>query len=208
MDEEIEIGYFLEDVAQENFLIAFVNRIAEELEVPNSLVHVVWNKAGGRGKVLEQLKRFLRDVQSGYLRPVHILVIAIDGNCSPYQGKKNEIDHVVETSQYQGLCVHVIPDPHIERWYLLDPPAFREATDTTSDPAVPSYKCERHRYKEALRSSFQSSGIRPPFGGTEYGAEIAKRMNLHYAGRQDPSLRHFIDELKEAFSRLASLNPY
>ena len=204
MAEQIVIGYFLEDIAQESFLKALVDKVAKGINVASSLTHAVWNAAGGRGQALDQLRRFVRDVQDGRLRPFHILVIAIDGNCCTYQDRKNEIDRIVLGSKYSGMYVLALPNPHIERWYLLDPSAFREAIGAKSDPIVPGYKCERGLYKHALRAGFQSHGAPPPFIGTEYAPEIVARMNLYNAGKQDSSLKHFVDGLKQALACLNS----
>jgi hypothetical protein len=73
--DEIRIGYFLEDIGQEHFLKALVNRIAREVGLPSRrLRHEVRNATGGRGVVLDELRRFLRDVNHERERLFTLLV--------------------------------------------------------------------------------------------------------------------------------------
>jgi len=202
--EQIVIGYFLEDIAQESFLKALVDKVAKGINVASSLTHAVWNAAGGRGQVLDQLRRFVRDVQDGRLRPFHILVIAIDGNCCTYQDRKNEIDRIVLGSKYSGMYVLALPNPHIERWYMLDPQGFNKAFGAGALPVLPTYKCERGLYKKVMREAIASSGIMAQFGGYEYGERIVEEMDLYEAAKADSSLKHFIDDLSDALTRITT----
>lgn len=61
---EITIGYFLEDVGQEKFIQALIERVAQEVGLANDLLHHdPRNATGGKGKAVTELRRFLRDVQ-------------------------------------------------------------------------------------------------------------------------------------------------
>ena len=54
--DEIRVGYFLEDIGQENFLKSLVGRIAREAGLaPQEVVHDVRNATGGHGVVLDKL---------------------------------------------------------------------------------------------------------------------------------------------------------
>ena len=89
--DEIRIGYFLEDIGQEDFLKALVNRVAREKGLPSGrLRHEVRNATGGRGKVIGELRSFLRDVSREQDKLFAMLVVAIDGNCRSYLERRNE----------------------------------------------------------------------------------------------------------------------
>lgn len=203
---EITIGYFLEDLGQERFLVALVERIAQEKRVPPDILrHDKRNVTGGQGKALIELRRFLRDVRRKQEYLFDLLVVAIDGNCHGYVERQKEIKDIVTQSSYQGSVVCAVPDPHIERWYMIDPSGFQQALGTHIVPHVPVYKCERDRYKHALRQATQQAGIIAPLGGAEYGQEIARTIHFYDAGKEDTGFKHFIDDLQAAMEQLRAL---
>lgn len=196
MAAKITVGYFLEDIGQERFLVALVERVAKEKELSSDrLRHDVRNATGGQGKALGELRRFLRDVSREQEQPFDLLVVAIDGNCHGYSKRRKDIRAIVKRSGYPSLVVYAIPDPHVERWYLADPDKFRQVLDTNVVPEVPSYKCERGYYKQILRRAVQQTGIAAQLGGLEYGPDIARALDLYAAGKADTGFKHFVDEL-------------
>lgn len=202
--DEIQIGYFLEDIGQERFLKALVNRVAQEMGLPSRrLRHEVRNATGGRGVVLDELRRFLRDVNHERERPFALLVVAIDGDCRGYRERRDEIRAIVEQSGYHGLVICAVPNPHIERWYLADPHGLQQVLEVSSIPEVPSYKCERGRYKQALRDAIRQTGIIAPLGGLEYGPDIAEILDLYTVGKADAGFKHFLDELQAGLALFA-----
>lgn len=206
MEAKIRLGYFLEDVGQEAFLISLVSRIAGESGiVPAVLVHDPRSVVGGLGKAISELRRFLLDVRRGHVSPYDILIVAIDGNCQGYAAKRDEIRRVAEQAGYRGAIVCAVPDPHIERWYLVDVDSLRRVLETDVQPDVPANKCERGRYKAALRAVFRQARLIAPLGGAEYGSEIAASLNLYAVGKHDPGFKHFVDDLTAALSALARM---
>lgn len=204
---EIRLGYFLEDVGQEAFLMALVERIAEEVGLArDDLHHDPRSTVGGKGTAGSELRRFLRDVRRGFERPFDVLIVAIDGNCQSYVGKRKELARVVEQTVYRARVVYAIPNPHIERWYLVDTEALRRVIGPESHPEAPAYKCERQRYKRALRDAFLQAGIVAPLGGIEYGSDIAAAFDLYTVGRADAGFKHFVDELRTAFNLFARMD--
>lgn len=204
--DSIHVGYFLEDIAQENFLKALVERIAQEIGFAAGCIrHEVRNATGGRAVVLDELHRFLRDVAREREPCFEILVVAIDGNCRGHQARQDEIRAIVQRSGYPGAVVCAVPDPHIERWYLADPHGFQQALGTHVLPQPPSYKCERGRYKEALRRAVRQTGVVAPLGGIEYGPGIAATLDLYRVGRTDTGFKHFIDELRGGLTPFATM---
>jgi hypothetical protein len=198
------VGYFLEDIAHEKFITALVRHIAEKMGVSSeTLDFVIYNASGGKGKVMTELRRFLRDVQRGRISSTPVLVVTIDGNCQGYTEKYNEITQLAAKYEHAGNLVCAIPDPHIERWYIADPAGLQKALDASTQPELPSYKCERARYKQAIRDVFANVGIRPLLGGVEYGDAVVNAMDLYTAQQADPALKHFVENLQAALSPFA-----
>jgi hypothetical protein len=203
--DRIRVGYFLEDVGQENFVRALVVRVAREIGLaPQQIRHEVRNATGGRGMVLKELQRFLRDVNHERERPFVLLVVAIDGDCHGYRQRRDEIRALVEQSGYPGAVICAVPDPHIERWYLADPRGLRQVLDANTVPQVPTYKCERGRYKQALRDAIRQTGIIALLGGLEYGSDVAEALDLYAVGKADAGFKHFVDELRAGLAPFVS----
>jgi len=199
---KLNIGYFLEDVGHENFIKSLVIRVASEMRFPYGDVnHDVRNATAGKGTTMTELKRFLRDVKSGEELPFAILIVAIDGNCQTYREKRDEISKIAQQTGYPGALVCAIPDPHIERWYLIDKEAFCQVVETDVYPKVPSYKCEKGIYKKAMKESFAKTGIVPPLGGIEYGEDIALKIDFYIAQRADAAFKHFLNGLRTNLRR-------
>ena len=113
-----KVAFFVEDSAHRQVIGALVQRIAEELGVE---VHLEWyNATGGYGKVVSEFKTYLRDIQRQGTLP-DLIVVATDANC---QGLNERIKEVGGQDAPVPI-VHAIPDPHIERWLLLDGAAFK-----------------------------------------------------------------------------------
>ncbi len=194
---KLRVGYFLEDIGHKEFIPALVERIADKAGlVSRTLEHVIYNASGGKGQAITELKNFLRDMARGVVSPTPVLVVAIDGNCQGYMEKRNEIQQIAELHEYPGQLVCAIPDPHIERWYIADPPGFQQAIEARIQPSLPAYKCERGRYKRAMLDVFADVDVRPLMGGAEYGREIVAAMDLYTAQKVDAALKHFVDDLK------------
>ncbi len=197
----IRLGYFLEDIAHEQFLTCLVSRVAADMGLEISrLNHDVRNASGGHGKALTELDKFMRDMARGRVSAPPILVVAIDGNCVGYNAKANDIRGRVEQRNYAGQLVCAVPDPHIERWYIADPSGFQKAIESEMTPQLPAYKCERGMYKRILKDAFNQADIVPLLGGAEYAEDIVAHMDLYKAQQEDRALKSFIDHLKQALS--------
>jgi hypothetical protein len=107
-----------------------------------------------------------------------------------------EIREVTDATAARVICA--VPDPHIERWLLVDSAAFKSVLGRGC--AAPDQKCEKARYKRLLIEAIRQAGIIPNLGGIEFAADIVAAMNLARASRLDPSLKPFLDEMMaEAF---------
>ena len=95
--------------------------------------------------------------------------------------------------------VMAIPDPHIERWLLLDGAAFRYVVGRGCD--APGLKCDRDLYKQALIKAIIDAGIMPSFGGIEFAEDIVRQMDLQRAMNEDQSLRRFLTDVRAVFQQ-------
>ncbi|MSP00003.1 MAG: DUF4276 family protein [Acetobacteraceae bacterium] len=187
----IEIVCFGEDSSHKKIISTILNRLFDEEGVPFTQV---WrNATRGHGAVIKELRLLLRDIQRDRGRFPDLIVVATDGNCEGYIKRRNDITNL--TDRIPGLrVVCAVPDPHIERWLLIDPSAFKAVLDVGCQ--APDQKCERDRYKKLLRDAIRQTGISPALGGIEYAEDIVNAMDLDRSARSDPSLAHFLSELR------------
>ena len=97
---------------------------------------------------------------------------------------------------------HAIPDPHIERWLLVDSAAFKAVLGVGCE--APDPKCQRDRYKRLLREAIQKAGINPSLGGIEYAADIVAEMDFTHVPHPDESLAKFIAAATQQFRLVAA----
>lgn len=193
-----ELVLFAEDAGHETFVRALLCKLATDCDVeirlrPRSV-------RGGYGKVITELRQYMRDLQNGEEQIPDLLVVATDANCNGYLKRRQEVDKV--TDAYSGIIpadhiAHAIPDPHIERWSLIDSAAFKQVLGRGCD--APDYKCERDRYKQLLAEAVRRAGVAPILGGIEHMEDIVDAMNLQKAHDADASLAKLLDELLPRF---------
>ena len=188
-----EIALFVEDDAHRQIIGPLVKRIAEEHD---AAIRLHWRSAvRGRGRVLQELRSYLRDLaRQGGARP-GLIVVATDANCAGLNDRIREIGRHVEEAH--APVVHAVPDPHVERWLLLDGAAFKAVVGHGCN--APDQKCDRGRYKQRLVEAVRDAGVTPILGGLEYAEDIVRRMNMERAARTDRSLARFVDELRTIF---------
>ena len=189
------ISLFVEDDAHQKVIGMLVRRLAGELGI---VVRLEWlNTAGGYGAVVHEFDGYLRDLarQGGY---PDLIVVATDANCKG----PNERTRELERPNAPVPVIKAIPDPHIERWLLLDGEAFRNVVGRGCD--APDQKCERQRYKRLLINAIHDAGIAPILGGIEFAEDIVRHMSIERAMRSDDSLRHFISEIRQTFQQWQS----
>lgn len=181
------IAAFVEDFAHRQIVGALIERVANDLNVT---VTVDWRSARrGHGQVIREVREYLRDLRRQGNLP-DFIVIATDANCKGLFARSREIP----THDSPVSTVLAIPDPHVERWLLLDGQAFK--TVFGEGCQAPDQKCERDRYKQALIRSIFNSGVTPSMGGIEFAGDIVTAMDLKRAAMSDPSLQRFLDDLR------------
>jgi hypothetical protein len=199
----LEIVLFAEDAGHETFLTALIERMATSYGLefrlrPRSV-------RGGYGRVIAELTQYLCDLKRGREHSPDLLVIATDANCKGYLKRRQEVDKVINT--YSAIIstdrvAHAIPDPHVERWPLLDSAAFKAVLGRGCE--APDYKCERDRYKRLLAEAVRAAGVMPILGGIEHMEDIVNAMDLQKVRSADDSLDRLLGELVTTFGSWAS----
>lgn len=186
-----DVALFVEDYAHRQFVGVLVERLARKRGIETRLD---WRNAlGGHGKVAQEFARYMRDLDRQGGRPPDLLVVATDANCEGPNARAQKFPDGVGPTP----LVRAIPDPHIERWLLLDGAAFKSAVGRGCD--APDLKCDRNRYKRLLIEAIRAAGIAPILGGIEFAEDIAREMSLTRAARADRSFKRFVDALDGVF---------
>lgn len=198
----MRVAIFVEDAAHASFIVELVERLATAIGVAPELE--LRNALGGRGAVLTSLRRYVRDLAKGRERFADLLVVAIDGNCQGSQSVRRAVLEIVQGEAYGGEVACAVPNPHVELWYLSDGQAVHRVIGAEgTQPALPARKCEKSRYKRLLREAFLNGGIDPPAGGSEYGEDIARALDLERARRVDDDLDRFLADTSSALRTLS-----
>ena len=193
-----DISLFGEDAGHELVLKALISRLSSEHHTDVRIASL--SATGGVTKVHYEFGMYLRDVQRGRLSTPDLIVVATDGNCKGHTARRQEIEKAADPyPSLSDLILYAIPDPHIERWLLSDPNAFRAALGRGCN--VPHQKCERNYYKNALANEVRESGVKPILGGLEYADDITTNMNFATAEKNDPSLGRMVRELRARFQQ-------
>ncbi len=191
MSSRLLVDLFVEDRAHEALLGPLVRRIAREEAV--DLEIRVRSARGGHARALQEFSVYQRLVHQGATESPDLLVVAIDGNCTTYAGRKKEIQGATQPAFRDRLIV-ACPDPHVERWFLADPDSFHQVVGHR--PAVGRKKCVRDHYKQLLAKTIRAAGHPPTLGGIEFATELVAAMDLYRGGKADRSLKAFVDDLR------------
>jgi hypothetical protein len=185
------VRLFAEDRAHEAFVRALVKRLARETAL-DLRVHIGIAQ-GGHGRAITELELYQK-TKSG--DPADVLAVVIDANCGGWNQSRTDIGEKVDASQ-AGAVVIGCPDPHVERWFLADPVSLSQALGLVVSRE--KRKCERGYYKRKLVNALRHAGQFVTLGGIEFAEEIVECMDLYRAGRNEPSRKHFVDDLRSAF---------
>ena len=187
------ISLFVEDVAHEDFLTALIRRMADDYNITVSIR--ASSVQGGHGTVITELKQYLRDLQHNKEDLPHLIIVGTDSNCKGLSERETEINQV--TSDLGDLVISMVPEPHIERWLLLDSAAFK--TVFGKGCPVPDQKCERGRYKGLLLNAIYEATMVSPLDGIERVEELVYAMNFQRVEQSDRSIRRFLTALQRRF---------
>ncbi len=188
-----EIALFVEDFAHQEVIGALVQRLADEYSID---VQFNWRSAvRGHGRVVLELRDYLRDLRGQGSPLPDLIIVATDANCRGLNERKKEMDQTTTPAP----MILAIPDPHIERWLLLDSAAFKTAVGRGCD--APDRKCDRDLYKRRLATAIRAAGIMPSLGGIEFAEDIVQSMDINRAKRADRSFQRFVDPLVNVFQQ-------
>jgi hypothetical protein len=194
----------LEDSAQEAIIPPLFRRLAKEGSwQPEHLSLKILSARGGAP--LSAFKQFLKDARHGGPLKADLLIVGMDANCKGFASCRDRVVREAGKSAPYPEIITAIPDPHVERWYLLDVPALSKAAGAPITVSAPAYKCEKNHYKNLLRQAFAASGITPPLGGLEYGPLLVQHMNLFAAAKQDHGLNDFVEKSRAWLKRVRTI---
>lgn len=191
MPDGLAIDLIVEDRAQLLFVGALLRRLATERGCPISVRTV--SARGGRPEVFLQLSNYEANTMVGPQSPADLVVVAVDGNGRSYAASRQEVIERAPRSLASRIAV-ACPDPYVERWFLADPESF-----VTAIGAAPRLRARRNRkedYKVLLAQAVQNAGHEPIGGGIEFASEIVEAMDLFRAGKNDSSLKAFVDDFR------------
>jgi hypothetical protein len=204
MADRPRIAVFCEDRGHELFVRSLLERLAKEggLEVVVTAV----SARGGHARALLEFRvwqgAFLRQSAQGV---PNLLVLLIDSNCDPWNEARREHEAAIDEAVIPRYVVGC-PDPHVERWYIADPTAFERVVG--APPGSDREKCEHHFYKRLVEDAAERAGAPLLTGPADLAPDLVESMDLYRAGKNQPSLGHFIDDLRGALRLLKEVQSH
>lgn len=187
------VNLFVEDTVHEGFLGTLVQRVANayniEIKVKVSSVR------GGHGTVITELRQYQQDLQHNDEDLPDLIIVGTDSNGRGFLQREKEINQA--TSDLADRVIYMIPQPHIERWLLLDAEAFKKVFGRYC--SVPKRKYDRERYKRLLLQTIRDAGVIPLLGGIEHIADLVNAMDLQHLEQSNRSFRRFFRALQHQF---------
>jgi hypothetical protein len=187
------ISLFAEDYGHEAFLRPLLERLAAQYGI--AVTVTPFSVRGGYGKVADELEEYVADLLRYRENLPDLVLVATDANCQGFSKRRKQFQKAAEPIHDQ--VVFAVPDPHVERWLLLDSAAFKQVLGKGC--AAPDQKCGRDRYKGLLAQAVVQSGATPLLGGMEYAEDIVHAMDLKRMQQQDESLGAVLEELHSRF---------
>lgn len=182
---------FGEDYGHEVVAKTLLLRMAEAKDI--SIETSVRSCRGGYGRMVDELREFTAELKVGRHYLPDLLLVVTDANCKGITARTQEVMSCVpEELHYFTSCM--IPDPHVERWLLLDSRAFKSILGHGCQ--APDAKCERHRYKKLLREAVANAGVTPQLGGIEYAEDLVLTMDMDRVAQSDTSFRKAVAEIR------------
>jgi hypothetical protein len=196
MADRPSVVLYCEDSGHEQFARAVLTRISHELGL--RIAVRTSSGRGGHGRAMTEFKGWQRTIAGGggfgFDIP-DLLILMIDANCKGWATVRRELEDAIDGRIFPR-CAIACPDPHVERWCLADPEAVQEVLGVAA-PSDPG-KCDRRFYKNLLRQTILDAGQPILTTEMEYAPDLVNAMDLFRAGRNQASLKHFLDEVKSA----------
>lgn len=191
-DKVIKVYLIVEDTAQESVARGLSRRLSSEEGVRISISKAI---KGGYGGVLKEIKGFQRALDKGAIpagSPDLLLVLG-DSNCHNYQDRKREIISIIDKNIFPFFVVGC-PDPHVEKWLLIDQHALSIAFGVSINISLD--KCKRDYYKNELQKIIRLAGWPMTQEGIEYSPDIIEKIDFTRAEKKDHSFKSFISDLR------------
>lgn len=188
----IKVYMIAEDTAQESVARALLRRLSSEEGVRISISKAI---KGGYGGVLTEIKGFQRALSIGAIpagSPDLLLVLG-DSNCHSFQERKKEIISTVDNNIFPFIVVGC-PDPHVEKWLLIDQHALSVVFGVSMDISLD--KCKRDYYINELQKIIRLAGWPMTLEGIEYSQDIIGKLDFPRAEQNDNSFKEFISDLR------------
>lgn len=187
----LRLDLFCEDVGHEAFARAIAERLSSELEV-DLAIRVVSARAG-LGRAQRELTAYMHVIRHRAGTPDLLIVIA-DGNDVGPQVRREEIEGMGLDGVFPVYVIGT-PDPCVEAWLLADPSSLAAEFGQSLQGPRPSPAKAMKRY---LVDYLEQAGKIVMEGGMEFADEIVQVMDLYRAGKNEPTLKRFVDDVKSA----------
>jgi len=193
-----EVLLFGEDYGHEAVVKAVIERVADDLGM--NICVKVRSSRGGYGTMQAELATFVRDLVRQPAGRPDLLVLATDANCVGRRKREEQLLPILEPLTGLLPTVMAIPDPHIERWLLIDSHAFKAVLGRGC--SAPATKCQRGLYKDLLAKAISDTGVRPLIGGIEHAEEIVNAMDIPRIRLTEESFGRLIGDLERELRKL------
>jgi hypothetical protein len=167
-----KVSLFAEDFGHEAVIAPLARCVAAQYGTEVAVRSV--SVRGGFGCVQTELKDYVADLMKYKESLPDLIVVATDANCTGYIPRLRNLQGITE--KIRDRVVYAVPDPHVERWLLRDPAAFKAVLGKPCK--LPKEKCGRDRYKKLLVEAVRDAGTTPLLGGMEYAGDIVGQMDL------------------------------
>ncbi|NQU05338.1 MAG: hypothetical protein HQ568_04530 [Calditrichaeota bacterium] len=214
---KFKVLYFLEDRGHSEFITALTKKIISEVFDGVEVAIIDDVRSANPIKSHESIetirttknvggyKNFLKDLRKSDSFDFNAFVIVMDGNCNGVNKRVKELSkHVKSDDRFYDMVVYGVPDPHIEKWYVMDVNAFKSGVGLDSAPVLPPEKCERNYYKKFLTTKISDGlGSVPSLGGAEYAEDIVNNIDsIHRFAQLDKGCNKFINDLRALAKRV------
>jgi hypothetical protein len=197
-DRIIRTNLIVEDTAQERVVDFLLRRLSYHEGVRISISSAI---QGGQGGVITGIKGFQSALKKGGIPTgmPDLLIVLRDSNCHDFQKRKKETIELIDKTIFPFFVVGC-PDPHVEKWLLIDQHALNVVFGTSAN--IPLRKCERDFYKNELKKIIRTAGWPITQDGIEYSQDIIEGLDFIVAERNDSSFGNFISDLKSTLKNI------
>lgn len=187
----VRLNLFCEDAGHEAFARAFVERVGSDRGIEVSIG--VASSRAGLGHMQRELRAYTETLRHRSGTP-DVLVVLADGNAVGPNARRREIEEIPLDAVFPHWVIGT-PDPCVEAWLLADPQTLSATFDHPIEDRVSN---DADELKRLLKNFLVGAGEIVTQGGVEFADEIVGGMSLYRAGRREPTLKRFADDLDAA----------